>query len=400
MMQTHMRNVLLIIGLLVLVVGTYVFVSRPEPTSAYPEIQQLAAETEWEFQDFARYFRNLSEEKGAAYAFDVLIRAELPHDIDTHLLGHIVGDMLYRQEGIPGVKKCTDDLRNACSHSVVIGILLEHGEGTLPTIAETCKEAPGGRGAYTMCFHGLGHGVLAYTGYDFEKAVAMCGKTGTAQYDNAEYFECVGGAMMEMVAGIHDPEAWKRQVGNYFRKDDPLYPCSASFVPDRVKPACFAYLTPHLYTAAGIDLENVNPGESAPAFALCDAIPTTRAEIRAACYGGFGKEFIGFSGGRDIRDVGSMTADELSRIRQWCRIAGNPTDIASCNAAVLSSLFWGGEANPDAAFTFCDIAEEGSEKDVCYEELGEAITFFFEGTSRKAALCGRLPEEFRRACLK
>jgi hypothetical protein len=63
-----------------------------------------------------------------------------------------------------------------------------------------------------MCFHGLGHGVLAYTEYDLEKAVDICKRTGTKQYNNEEYAECVGGAIMEIIGGgFHDPQKWAVQ---------------------------------------------------------------------------------------------------------------------------------------------------------------------------------------------
>ena len=116
----------------------------------------------------------------------MLKRASVPSGTDMHLLGHVVGDILYAQEGLKGIKTCTHDFRNACSHTIVVGLFSEQGEVALPKIAETCYQAPGGSGAYTMCFHGLGHGVLAYTGYDLTKAAQLCQKTGTTGYNYRE----------------------------------------------------------------------------------------------------------------------------------------------------------------------------------------------------------------------
>ena len=382
--------------LMALVVGGVWFgytVSNPP----YPEVAELGRLSEPSFQDLSDYFRELAEKKGAPYAFEVLRRATLPPDTDPHLLGHLVGDMLYKQQGIGGIARCTDDFRNACSHSVVIGILSEHGEGSLPEIAKTCREAPGGTGAYTMCYHGLGHGVLAYVGYDLEAAVGMCETMGTPEYRNREYIECVGGAVMEMIAGVHDPLAWERQFDTYFKESDPLYPCDAAFMPEATRDICYTYLTPHLFTATGGLPESSGPHDYRKAFALCESISEARLQQREACFGGFGKEFVALANGRDIRDVGRMEEPALRDVRTWCSQAGSEDAEAACNTHALSSLFWGGESIPDAAFSFCAIAE-GKEQTRCYWELSEKIQYYLEGTVRGYSLCARLPEAFRIPC--
>lgn len=370
--------------------------STAEPS--YPETEYIASVVDWKFQEFSTYFRKLAEDKGAEYAFAVLLRAELPPQTDLHLLAHVVGDVLYKQQGIQGVHVCTQDFRNACSHSVVIGILNEHGEGALTEIADTCKKAPGGKGAYTMCFHGLGHGVLAYNEYRLDEAVAMCKKTGTPEYQNREFVECVGGMIMEMIAGVHDPEVWAREVKKYFKDEDPLYPCTATFIPREALTMCLVYLTPHLFLSAGMDLGNMNPELYPKAFSYCDALPEGDGEARDACYGGFGKEFIGLAQSRDVRDIGSMQEPALRKIREWCNLAGNPAGVASCNASALRSIFWGGENKPDAALIFCSIAPDGQERNVCYSQLTDAVTFYLPRDSRGRAICDRMPEPARSDC--
>ncbi len=364
--------------------------------SSYPEVEELAAGKELSFQEYSTYFRKLSEDKGAPYAYEILLRAEFPVGIDVHLLGHVIGDMLYKQQGIAGINVCTQDFRNACSHSVVIGILNDHGEGVLPEIAATCKEAPGGKGAYTMCFHGLGHGVLAYTGYNLERAVQMCKRTGTPEYQEREYIECVGGTIMEMIAGVHDPLAWQEQVGNYFKDNDPLYPCSAPFMPGEVRPICYAQLTPHLYTAAGIDLASIDTSKYEKAFSFCNALPQGSQE-RESCYGGFGKEFIVSARERDVRDIGSMEAPALAHVREWCTYANDADGEKACNGSALASLFWGAENKPDAAFTFCAIAS-GQEQQECHSQLSDQISFYLGGEYRGLLLCDRLPTALRESC--
>lgn len=387
-----------IVFLALVCVGGYLLLSHTQGQTGFPELTELAGHPEWTFQDLSTYFRKLAEEKGAVYAFQVLLIAQIPPNTDLHLLAHVVGDVLYKQQGLEGIHVCTQDFRNACSHSVVIGFLREHGEGSLPEIVATCKKAPGGKGAYTMCFHGLGHGVLAFNEYHFDKAVEMCKKTGSKEYQEREYIECVGGATMEMIAGVHDRDAWKKQLTTYFKKSDPLYPCNADFMSPLVRPICYIHLTPYLFDRAGIDLGKPDPELYGASFAFCDLIPREQAQDRDACYSGFGKEFIVLAQDRDVRDIGSMKASQLTYVRSWCKLAGDEQGERVCNLSALGSLFWGGENNPEAAFTFCEIAE-GQAQGECYSTLSSQISFYLSGDMRQRSLCERLPESFRQVCL-
>ena len=276
-----------------------------------------------DFKELSDRLVALSERRGAEYAFEVLRRAELPPNTDLHLLGHVVGDELYKQRGVDGVAICTQDFRNACSHSVVIGALNEYGgEPALEMIREACKKAPGGPGAYTMCYHGLGHGVLAFYGYDFAPTIKLCKESGTEEYHNREYVECVGGAVMELVGGGgHGRDLWLASRARYLRDEEPLSPCMSDVIPENIKSLCLVYLTPRLWEIVGIDLGRPDPALFPKAFALCDVLPRQHQELRDACFGGFGKEFVPLAGARDIRGVDRFSDEDYMLAIEWCGAA-------------------------------------------------------------------------------
>lgn len=394
------RTIILAMLACAVLIGAY-FLSEPSSgprtPDRLPELSELSEMRTASFQNYADYFRRIAEDKGAVYAFDLLRYAPLAEGVDVHLLAHTIGDILYEQEGMQGIYECTQEFRNACSHSVVIGILNEHGEGALDDIAATCRKAPGGAGAYTMCFHGLGHGVLAFNGYKLEKAVAMCEKTGTDAYRRREYVECMGGASMEMMAGVHDRAVWEKESVNYFKESDPLYPCNAPFMPAEVQPICFVHLTPHLFEAAGMDLGRPDDAFFAEAFSYCDALPKDDLANRSACYGGFGKEFIGITQSKDIRAVGDIEEPALRQMRAWCTLANDEFGEHECNANALASLFWGGENKIDASLGYCAIAE-GEEAGECYRQLAEQIRYYLPEGSERAMRCDRLPEAYQSRC--
>ncbi|MBI5134421.1 MAG: hypothetical protein HZA81_03510 [Candidatus Taylorbacteria bacterium] len=342
------------------------------------------------FKDLSSYFSSLAEDKGALYAFEVLKRAPLPPNIDVHLLGHIVGDILYEQQGAEGILSCTDDFRNACSHTIVIGTLLEKGPESFGEIVELCKQAPGGPGAYTMCFHGLGHGVLAYNEYELPLAVKMCEKSGTK---GREYSECVGGTIMEMIGGVHDREMWLEKSKKYFKAEDPLYPCSADFMNEAARGMCYTYITPHLFVSAGGNLGNPLPADFKEAFTYCE--PLTNGD-RRACFGGFGKEFVVLAQNRDIRAIDRMSDEQLRRVYEWCSLAKPEDGKIDCMGSALSSIFWGGENDPKASLRFCELSPSDLQSS-CYDVLFGNASSYLSSEGRKA-ICAAVPEEYSQSC--
>ena len=350
------------------------------------------------FKEISNYFTDIAQKKGAEYAFNVLRTASLPANTDIHLLGHVVGDELYKQRGLPGMEVCTQEFRNACSHSVVIGAFLDDGEEVLNNINEACKGAPGGSGAYTMCFHGFGHGVLAYLDYEFDLVAPLCEKVGTENYRDREYIECVGGALMELTGGVHDVATRIEKSKKYFKEEDPLYPCSASFVPEEVKPICYTYLTPYLFEVAGGDLGSLTPHDYEKAFKYCDAIPEHEKENRVACFGGFGKEFVVLAQDRDVRIVDKIDELKLQDIANWCSFSEEYGGVLHCLDSALQSLYWGGENDRGAAIQFCSILQKDYQKQFCVDRLINSISYFIDDQLYRREFCAELPLPYQEQC--
>jgi hypothetical protein len=385
-------------GVLALVGGWALVAYIVLPTSPYAEARSIGTNVR-DFAELSERFRSLADERGAVYAFEVLRRAALPPDTDLHLLGHVVGDELYLQQGPGGIAVCTQDFRNACSHTIVIGTLNEFGasDATVEMIRDACTEAPGGSGAYTMCFHGLGHGVFAYFEYDIPHAVDFCRQLGTAEYGTQEYTQCVGGMIMELMGGGgHDPEEWERANARYLDPHDPLAPCDGPLIPDDAKNFCYIYLTPHLFDVAGADRARPDPLVFPKAFSLCDDIGDV--SLRRVCWGSFGKEFVPLAGLRDIRQVDQFSDDEFGLAISWCMLAPQEKAKEACIEQALSSVFWGGENDPNASFRFCALVDEGPMRDSCYRELARNIASYIQGEQRKG-LCARVPESMQEQCV-
>jgi len=363
---------------------------------SYPELAEL--QTPRSFPELTQYFQDLAKEKGAPYAYEVLIRMPSVPGVDMHLVGHIVGDELYKQYGLDGMAYCTPDLRNACSHTVVIGALLEFGPPVLERVAEVCRKAPGGAGAYNMCYHGLGHGVLAYTDYELEQAVPLCKRAGESAGNKAnEYQECIGGTIMEMTGGVHDVELRMEKAEKYFKADDPLYPCNADFMPADVRGFCYTYLTPHLMEVAGGDLGAPKPEDFKIGMTYCDVL-TDKGE-RRACFGGFGKEFPVILSSRDVRAVTALPDEAMRTMYEWCALSPAEDGRRDCSFQAVASLYWGGENDFHASVRYCSgIPEEGDQKD-CFTRLTDMARYFRGRDGRyMREFCAAYPQPYSASC--
>lgn len=389
-------------GLIVLNLGfLYLFLSHGNnknvSTAQFSEVSAISGNED--FPTLKEYFRKLAEKKGAPYAYEVLKRIPVKPNTDMHLMGHVVGEVLYMQKGADGMQYCTQDFRNACSHTIVVGLFSEMGVGALPEIMKACQKAPGGRGAYNMCFHGLGHGVLAFTGYDIPKTVELCAKTKnkTGAPRGREFPECVGGAVMEIISGgDHDKELWFAQHNKYFQSDDPLFPCDTDMIPEEAKEMCYVYLTPQLFTfagaAAGLPVEE----DYEKAFTYCAKL--TDPKYREICMGGFGKEFVVLARARDIRNIEKMSDAELSTINRWCGLAKVEDGKNACLWSALSSLYWGGENDKALPIRYCTLMQTGDEKKNCFGRLTEMVGFYGKDDDYKRSYCSEIPDQYKEGC--
>ncbi len=352
--------------------------------------------SEMSFDQLKIYFRNLAKQKGAKTAYEVLKTAAVPPNTDMHLLGHVVGDELYKQEGLNGIKICTQDFRNACSHSIVVGLFTDKGEQALPQISQVCHQAPGGSGAYTMCFHGLGHGILAFADYDLEKAIKICQQTG-----QTEAAQCISGTIMEIISGgDHDKTLWSKMRQKYLFVNNPFYPCSADFMPEIGKQLCFNYLTPYLWEAVGANINNPTESDFSKSFALCRQISEKNPEYQDSCYGGFGKEFTSLSQNKDIRRIDQMSNQQFLQVYKWCELAQDIKGVDACLSQALSSIFWGGENNRTASIRFCKIISNPQSQKNCFLNLIGQVSFYIKDAQIRQSFCQEIPTQFELECKK
>jgi hypothetical protein len=208
--------------------------------------------------------------------------------------------------------------------------------------------------------------------------------------------ECIGGAVMEMVQGEHDRDAWRKTVSTYLPIDNPFRPCVDNYIPTRLRSACLVSLTQRFFGAAGVSEDIPLPDTYAEAMAVCATASTE--DDRTACYGGFGKEFVFYSTQFDGREVTNLSDTALMNIRDWCGYAKDLKGVARCVSVAVDTLFWAGQNEPYSAIRFCSLVSDLN-REACYAGLIENIQYFLEKTEKRDLACRALPQEFQEKCM-
>lgn len=182
---------------------------------------------------FNEKWKSIISNKGAKKAYEDFKTENLKTPLGTqHDMAHLFGMLLYDTLGLDGLSICDTTFTYACYHSLVASALDKEGLSILNKTGDICNNLPD-KSILSGCYHGIGHGILSYFGYDFShllQSLDSCNSYSTLN----EIEWCSTGVFMEynyhLVAGPN------RKMRDY----DPsniIYPCDS--VPEKFVPACF-----------------------------------------------------------------------------------------------------------------------------------------------------------------
>ena len=209
-----------------------------------------------------------------------------------------------------------------------------------------------------QCVHGLGHGLMIYTGYDLPLALHTCDKLRTSW----DQVSCTGGVFMENQSSSY---GFKSQ---WLRPKQPLYPCTA--VSRRHKLYCYLMVTSQILPDVGYSWTKT--------VALCRRsepgwVPT--------CFQSLG------------RDASGQTRGSVTRIEHICGLAGDMERECLLGAAKdLTS----NDANGRRAARLCS-ASPGAVRAYCFYGIGQILGTFTADPAQRASDCRALTRE--RACV-
>ena len=384
-----------------LLAAAFILLKSPHP----PEVQTLAG-VQWTLEEYRDFFLTLAEQKGVEYAYDVLGKSHIAAGIDTHMLAHDIGYVLYRKKGVAGIAECTSEFKNGCVHAIVTQELVHSGSGALGTLSEICGTYPPNTERSVHCFHGIGHGLVAAYSYDFKSAALSCaGIPGVvtdslgSPYALLMWGECIGGAMMELSLGIHDAESRDRAVSIFFQKDDVLAPCNAPYLDERVRSSCYLYLRERFFDEPEHAAEPLRSEDYRAIMQYCARIPADQEDNINACYGGFGIEYVYIANGTDSRSLSGMSDRALARVHEWCGLGPDYNAVRACTFTAAGLLTGGEHDDPQAAIRFCARAPDSELSDRCFSAIISAGAQSFS-TSTFRTFCLSMPRTYIPLCLE
>ncbi len=145
-----------------------------------------------------------------------------------HNAVHFFGEALYSLNGLKGITICDSEFNYGCYHSVIGNALAQEGLGEISKINDYCLTTDD----FLKCQHGIGHGVIAFLGYDFKnltQALNIC--DGLKKRDPIG--GCFTGIFMEYnFQTMLDTDGKTRPLND----SSPLYPCDG--LPENFQKPC------------------------------------------------------------------------------------------------------------------------------------------------------------------
>ena len=210
-----------------------------------------------------------------------------------------------------------------------------------------------------QCVHGLGHGLMIYTGYDLPLALRICDRLATSW----DQISCTGGVFMENQSSSYGYRS------KWLRRSQPLYPCTA--VAERHKLYCYLMVTSQILPDVGYSWTKT--------VAWCRR--SERGWVRT-CFQSLG------------RDASGQTRGNVARIERICALAGAMArECIRGAAADLAS----NDANGRRAASLCNASPAGM-KAYCFYATGSILGSFSYATSGRRRLCAAITAAYFRPC--
>lgn len=240
----------------------------------------------------------------------------------SHQAAHTFGGALYRAEGLSGISVCDTRFIYGCFHQFTAEAITDKGLGAIGSLGTLCADN-------LQCLHGIGHGIVAYLGYDqssLQKAAADC-----LQLPKHDLFSgCTGGVFMEYALRSMLGDAAPRLLKD---GEDERAPCDT--LGDADAAICY-YWQPQTWKLSW-QAGTTTPFLFARMGALCQG---AGAQNRLFCFAGIGAAAV------------SATQYDPARLAALCdSTSGELTDQALCRAAGGKAL--AGAVSPSIGARAC-----------------------------------------------
>lgn len=304
---------------------------------------------------------------------------EEPYFSTCHSLAHYLGQEEFKR--VRSVKKIYAQIDDTCLggvyHGTIEGYFMAKDIGFDDTpenntlvgneVQIVCgkQEDYKGTNEYGNCVHGLGHALMYITYNDLPRALMLCDRVSTKDYQEI----CYTGALMQNFASLNDPD----HPTLYAKKEDPLYPCN--ILEEKYQAQCYSY-------GALINFQN----DPEKAIAICESIPPT---YRKGCFKTYGMDR-------------TMTNHSPEKILAECNLIKDDENSSICISEAARNLQVRFGLESTLAQTLCELGKPSYRND-CFVSVTEGAMTLTYDREKLRQFCNQLPSQepcFERIQLK
>jgi mono/diheme cytochrome c family protein len=322
------------------------------------------------FDCLEQAFGNLTFNEGPKKALALLQKDSTTNTAvaaDCHRIAHRMGSAAlsrFHDQVAPAFIAGTPVCASGYYHGIIERAFLGQPTSRLATVArQLCTDSQITKQTFLLyqCMHGLGHGLMIYTGYDMPLSLKTCKDL----QDDFDKISCSGGVFMENFSSSYGI------VSKYLKASDPIYPCDNN-IANPYKVQCYGLVTANLLRVTGYDQKKTAAGcrKSEPAWVV-------------TCFESFG------------RDVSGIAGRSASKALTSCTYAGkNEGDcIYGVSREIVNS-----DAGGERGARFCSKAPS-KYRHHCYAGVGSVLSAIVTGEKLRST-CRKLSGHYDNACLE
>lgn len=274
--------------------------------------------------------------------------------VDCHQEAHLLGRTAYEFYQSAVFQKSRPECHSGFIHGAMEAFLVEKGMADLPAnIDRLCSHLPTSFSRFE-CFHGVGHGVLAFQNYDLPQALKIC----QSLRDDFQKSSCYGGIFMENIV-VAEGNGARPAHETKWVSSDPHFPCNAIDVDFEIRSQCYYMQTSRMLNLFGHDYPQI--------VSECLNAPQ---DMVGVCFQSLG------------RDVAGQSLRAAEKISEVCQLV--PRDYFDrCLTGGLNVIidFWG-ERLTDQAAKLCQLVANQNSKQHCYLVYAKRLKGVYE-TNKK-----------------
>jgi cytochrome c553 len=335
-----------------------------------PDSKRLADCKDDDFECLEQAFGNLTFSDGpkpALTRLQSMITSNNAVASDCHRIAHRMGSAAltrFDDRVAPAFIAGTPVCASGYYHGIVERAFLGQPTHKLDIVARQLCSDPqiaGQRFLAYQCIHGLGHGLMIYTGYDLPGSLKTC----DGLRSGFDRVSCSGGVFMENFNSSYGV------TSKYLRKNDPIYPCND--VQERHKLYCYLLVTANILRLTNYDQKKT-----------ADACRRSEPGWVDTCYESFG------------RDVSGIAGEDERKALASCRLAKSYQ--GDCLYGVAREIV-NADATPARGARFCSQAPVRY-RARCYSGVGSVLASLEPTPESLRAACRKVSGRYVDGCLR